>query len=187
MRAYLTVAVLLLLIFGGIGGYLYSKFSVMAGMDFTPPPVTVAAATAREDVWETELEAVGTVRARRGVELSAETSGEIIAITAESGDSLKAGDLIVTLNDSVEQASRERQIASLELARLLFERDASLVEQKSIPQSQYDRSKADLDTAIATLAETEARLVECLKAWKLPAVDADHTKLGEGLRTVAKP
>ncbi len=158
MRAYLTVAVLLLLIFGGIGGYLFSKFSMLAGMDFTPPPVTVAAATAREDIWKTELEAVGTIRARRGVELSAETSGEIIAITAESGDSVSQGDLIVTLNDSVEQASRERQIANLELARLLFERDASLIKQKSIPQSQYDRSKADLDSATATLAETEARL-----------------------------
>lgn len=158
MRAYLTVAVLLLLIFGGIGGYLFSKFSMLAGADFTPPPVTVAAATAREDVWKTELEAVGTIRARRGVELSAETSGEIIAITAESGDSVNEGDLIVTLNDSVEQASRERQIANLELARLLFERDASLIKQKSIPQSQYDRSKADLDSATATLAETEARL-----------------------------
>jgi membrane fusion protein (multidrug efflux system) len=32
------------------------------------------------------------------------------------------------------------------------------VKQKSIPQSQYDRSKADLDSAIAQLAETEARL-----------------------------
>jgi len=33
-----------------------------------------------------------------------------------------------------------------------------LVKQKSIPQTQYDRSKADLDSAIAQLAETEARL-----------------------------
>ena len=158
MRAYLTVAVLLLLIFGGIGTFLFGKFSMLAGMDFTPPPVTVAAATAREDVWETKLETVGTIRATRGVELSAETSGEIIAISANSGDSVVAGDLIVTLNDSVELASRERQIANLELAKLLFERDASLVKKKSIPQSQYDRSKADLDSAIATLAETEARL-----------------------------
>ena len=132
MRAYLTVAVLLLLIFGGIGTFLFGKFSMLAGMDFTSPPVTVAVATAREDVWETELEAVGTIRATRGVELSAETSGEIIAISANSGDSVIAGDLIVTLNDSVELASRERQIANLELAKLLFERDASLVKKKEV-------------------------------------------------------
>ena len=66
--------------------------------------------------------------------------------------------LLITLNDKIEQASRESQIASLELARLLFERDQQLVKQKSIPQSQYDRSRADLDSATAQLAETEARL-----------------------------
>ena len=101
---------------------------------------------------------MGTIRAARGVELSAETSGEIIAITVQSGEQVKAGQAMLTLNDSVEQASRKRQEANLELARLLYERDASLVKKKSIPQSQYDRSQADLDSAIAQLAETDARL-----------------------------
>ena len=101
---------------------------------------------------------MGTIRAARGVELSAETSGEVIAIAVTSGRAGEAGQRMLTLNDSVEQASRKRQEANLELARLLYERDASLVKQKSIPQSQYDRSKADLDSAIAQLAETDARL-----------------------------
>jgi membrane fusion protein (multidrug efflux system) len=43
-------------------------------------------------------------------------------------------------------------------SRWTYKRDASLVKQKSIPQSQYDRSKANLDSAIAQLAETDARL-----------------------------
>lgn len=158
MRAYLFVVLLLLLIFGSVGGYLYNKFSVLAGMDFTPPPITIAAATAQSAVWPSQLEAVGTILAARGVELSAETSGEIIAITVESGAQVKAGQAILTLNDSVELASLHRQEANLTLARLLFERDESLVKKKSIPQSQFDRSRADLDSAIAQLAETKARL-----------------------------
>jgi membrane fusion protein (multidrug efflux system) len=104
------------------------------------------------------LEAVGTIRAARGVELSAESSGEVIAVAVKSGDRVKAGDVLVTLNDSVEQASIERQQANLTLARLLFERDKSLIKKKSIPQSQYDRSRADLDGALAQLAETQAIL-----------------------------
>lgn len=158
MRAYLFVALLLVLIFGSIAGYLYNKFSTLAGMDFTPPPITIGAATARATNWPSRLEAVGTIRAARGVELSAEASGEVIAISVNSGDQVKQGQSLLTLNDSVERASRERQQSNLELARLLYERDARLVKQKSIPQSQYDRSKADLDGAIAQLAETEARL-----------------------------
>jgi membrane fusion protein (multidrug efflux system) len=158
VRAYLFVIALLVLIFGGIGGYLYNKFSSLAAMDFTPPPATIAAGVAVSETWPSSLAAVGTIQAVRGVELATEASGEVIEITVASGDQVTAGQLLLTLNDSVEQASKERQEANLELARLLFERDASLVKQKSIPQSQYDRSRADLDSATAQLAETEARL-----------------------------
>jgi membrane fusion protein (multidrug efflux system) len=158
LRAYLFVVLLLVLIFGSIAGYLYNKFSTLAGTDFTPPPITIAAATSQSAIWPAELEAVGTIRAARGVELSAETSGEVIAIRVQSGDQVKAGQPILTLNDSMERANLKRQEANLKLARLLYERDSSLVKKKSIPQSQYDRSQADLDSAIAQLAETDARL-----------------------------
>lgn len=158
LRAYLLVVVLLLLIFGSIAGFLYNKFSVLANTDFTPPPITIAAATAQSAIWPSELEAVGTIRAARGVELSAETSGEVIDIAVDSGEKVKAGQPILTLNDNVEKAGRNQQEANLKLARQLFERDARLIKQKSIPQSQYDRSVADLDSAIAQLAETNAQL-----------------------------
>lgn len=158
MKAYLFVIGLLILIFGAIGGYLYQKFSALAAMDFSPPPVTIAASTARSESWGERLNAVGTIQAVRGVELTSETSGEITRIHFDSGDSVEAGKLLVVLNDEVEQASRQNQIASLDLAEILFERDRALIEQKSIPQSQYDRSRADLERARAQLAETEARL-----------------------------
>ena len=126
MRAYLIAAALLLVIFGSIAGYRYQRYSTAMSTDWTPPPVTVAAATARQETWPTTLEAVGTIRAARGVNLAAETSGEIIEISVDSGDQVSAGQLLLTLNDSVEQASRKRQEANLVLARQLFDRDASL-------------------------------------------------------------
>ncbi|QFU75265.1 efflux RND transporter periplasmic adaptor subunit [Halioglobus maricola] len=158
MRAYLYVAVILLVIFGGISGYLYNKFSAFASMDFSPPPATVAVATARADTWPSLLEAVGTIRAVRGANLAAETSGEVTDISVVSGQEVAAGQLLLTLNDSLEQASRGRAEANLVLAQQLYERDESLIKQKSIPQSQFDRSKADLDIAIASIAEIEAQL-----------------------------
>lgn len=158
MRAYLIVVVLLLAIFGSIAAYLYARFSAFASMDFTPPPVTIAAGIARAERWEQHLEAVGSIKALRGVDLTSESSGEITAINFGSGDTVSTGQLLLVLNDEVEQASRRNQIASLDLAKILFERDQKLVAQKSIPQSQYDRSKADLERARAQLAETEARI-----------------------------
>ena len=158
MRAYLIAVALLLAIFGGTGAYLYLRFSALASQDFRPPPVTIAAATARSDIWPTYLEAVGTLRSVHGADLASETSGEITAIEFASGDNVQKGQLLLVLNDDIEQAARLNEIASLELAEILYERDAKLVKQQSIPQSQYDRSKADLDRARAQLAETEARI-----------------------------
>jgi membrane fusion protein (multidrug efflux system) len=158
VRPYLLAGGLLLLIFGSITAYLGNRFYTLANTDFTPPPVTIAAAHAKEEIWEQYLEAVGTIRAARGADLSAETSGEITSINFESGDYVEAGRELVVLNDEVEQASRLSQVAALELAEILFERDSQLIEQKSIPQSQFDRSRADLHQARAMLAETEARI-----------------------------
>ncbi len=158
MRAYLVATLILVAIFGSIFGYFYYRLATPGGADYAPPPIAVNSERALLESWQAKLESVGTIKARRGVSLSTEQSGEITAIAVSSGEQVKAGDLLLTLNDKVEQASRERQIANLKLARLLYERDAKLVTQKSIPQSQYDRSRADLDSAVAQLAETEAQL-----------------------------
>ncbi len=158
MRAYLLVVALLIAIFGAIAAYLYAQNSAGRNVDFTPPPVTIAAAVARQEEEEAYLDAVGTVKAIRGIDLTSESTGEITALHFDSGDEVEAGQLLLVLNDEIEQASRLNQIASRKLAELLFERDRQLFEQKSAPKTQYDRSKADLERARAQLAETEARL-----------------------------
>ena len=158
MKAYLVVVVLLLAIFGSIGAYLYQRFSAFANMDFTPPPVTIAVSSARLDTWSETLNAVGSIKAVHGVELTSESSGEVTAIRFDSGDQVQEGALLIVLNDQVEQASRRSQIATLELADILFRRDRTLMDKGSIPETQFDRSRADLERARAELAETEARI-----------------------------
>lgn len=180
MRAYLTATLLLIAIFGAISGYLYQRISGLASQDFTAPPVIIAAAVADTARWPETLAATGTIRARYGVELSTEESGEITHVEVQSGDRVSTGQLLVQLNNRAELAARERQQAAVELAQLLFERDAKLLEQKSVPQSQYDRSRANLDVALAELAETEALLA--YKALRAPfdgTVGIVHAKVGD--------
>jgi membrane fusion protein (multidrug efflux system) len=154
----MIVIALLVVLFGSIGGYLYQRFSAFASMDFTPPPVTIAASIATKEIWQQSLSAVGTIRSVNGIDLTSETSGVITSIQFDSGKTVARGELLVVLNDEIERASRQNQIASLGLAQILFDRDRALIEQKSIPQTQYDRSLADLERAKAQLAETDARL-----------------------------
>lgn len=158
MRSYIATAVALLLIFGSIAGFNYWQTASSAGSRYIPPPIVIAAATSREETWDQYLNSVGTIKAVNGVELTSETSGQITQLLFDSGDVVAKGELLVVLNDTVEQASKQNQIASLNLAKVLHERDAKLINQRSIPQSQYDRSLADLQRAKAQLSETEARL-----------------------------
>jgi len=158
VRAYIFVIVLLSLIFGSIGASVYVRNSASARGDYTPPPVTIAAGVARQETRSTFLDAVGTIKAIRGIDLTSESAGEIRSLHFDSGDEVEAGQLLLVLNDEIEQASRLNQIASRKLAQILFERDRQLIEQKSIAKAQFDRSKADLERAGAQLAETEARL-----------------------------
>lgn len=158
MKAYAIAIALLLVIFGSIGGFLYKRFAAFGNMNFTPPPVTIAASVANVETWSETLNAVGTIRSVRGVELTSETSGEIIEIRFKSGDRVQAGQLLVVLNDREQLAARRNQAAAVDLAELLYKRDASLIERKSIPQTQFDRTSADLERARAQFAETEARL-----------------------------
>ena len=158
MRPYLLAIALLLALSVGIGGYQYLRFTKLAGMDFTPPPVTIGIASAATEEWATHLESVGTLRAVHGVNLTAETSGQVTSVDIDSGQQVAAGQLLLVLNDEVEQAARKRQLATRELARVLFERDLKLIGQNSISQSRFDTTKADLARAEAELAEIEARL-----------------------------
>lgn len=160
MRSYAVTIVALLLIFGSIAGFIYLQASGSADSYYAPPPVVIAAATSTIETWDQYLDSVGTIKAVHGVELSSETSGQITALNFDSGDIVSKGELLLILNDTVEQASKQNQIASLELAKILHERDAKLIAQKSIPQSQYDRSRADLQRAQAQLTETQARLLQ---------------------------
>ncbi len=158
MRAYLIVAVLLIGIFGSIAGYLHVRFTALAEMDFQPPPVTVAASVARLERWDSYLDAIGTVKAVHGIELTSEENGEVIRINFKSGGRIEKGQLMVVLNNKVEQANLQSRKATLTLAKLLFEHDKKLLKQQSISQIRFDRSKADMERASAQVAEGEARL-----------------------------
>ena len=158
MRAYLLAIALLLTLLGGTAFFIYQRFAAMAGGAYAPPPVTVAAAVAEERPWRELIDAVGTVRAARGILLNAQVSGDITTLHVASGQDVAAGDPLFDIDDEQERATRERLEARLRLARQLYERDARLIRENSIPQSQLDRSSADFEAAQAELAEIDALL-----------------------------
>jgi multidrug efflux system membrane fusion protein len=138
---FLIVAILMLLVAGGLYGYqqfvkgmMGQIFAAMAN----PPPAPVSVAEAVSQPVPRTLEGIGTIDAVRQVMISPEVSGRISGILFEAGDIVKAGDILLEMNDDQEEADLAIYKAQAKLAELNLNRSSKLVDVAS--PAQYRRS-----------------------------------------------
>lgn len=150
-RKIIIAVVIVLLIGGGLAGIKAFQIRTLmqAGAAFAPPPESVGSATVREEKWQKTLTAIGSVVAIQGVTITPELAGTVREIAFESGAPVAQGDLLVRLDTSTEEAQLRSVEAQFELAGLNLERERKLREQKMVSQSE-------LDTAEATMKQTQA-------------------------------
>src|ERR1041385_8085587 len=98
-KRMLIMLALVGIVFGAIFGFQIFKSKmiakVMAGIGSQPQ--TVSTTTAETQEWRTQLQAVGTLRAVRGADLSVEIAGIVEEINFNSGDDVEAGKLLLRL------------------------------------------------------------------------------------------
>lgn len=150
-RKIIIAGVIVLLIGGGLAGIKAFQIRTLmqAGAAFAPPPESVGSATVREEKWQKTLAAIGSVVAIQGVTITPELAGTVREIAFESGAQVAQGDLLVRLDTSTEEAQLRSVEAQFELAGLNLERERKLREQNMVSQSE-------LDTAEATMKQTQA-------------------------------
>ncbi len=158
---------------GLVGGVSYFQFVFKPGMvkkalsaAFAPKPTAVNVEPARLDDWTPELTAIGTLRAYQGVMIAPQVASLVSAIHFESGDDVKQGQLLVSLDDSVEQADLANGLAQLKNAEVTLERQKTLVKGGNTPQSSVDSAIATRDSAAATVQH--ARAIIAQKAIRAP-------------------
>ena len=157
IKRLILVLLLLTAMFGGIFGWKYFSAQKMATMMAQPPPpATIASVEVKLEAWQPYLNAVGSVEATQGVSVTTEVPGQVNNILAESGQHVEAGEVILQLDDSVDKAELEGLIAQHTLAKLQFERARKLVKERSVSQSEYDQSRAQMDGAAATVTSKRA-------------------------------
>lgn len=121
-------------------------------------PQTVSSTVANLQRWDSKIDAVGTMRAVRGVDLSSEVAGLIEAIYFDSGDEVQAGTLLVMLRADDEVAALTSLQADADLAALTYERDLRQLKEKSVPQATVDIDAANLEKSRAFVAEQKAKI-----------------------------
>jgi membrane fusion protein (multidrug efflux system) len=119
-------------------------------------PYEVEIVTVEPRRFRETLFATGSLRARESVTLQAERAGVVEAVRFEEGQPVKAGDVLLLIDDSELQAQLDSAKARLELAVANEKRDRALLEtSRLISEAAYDQSLAGLHTA-----EADAKLIE---------------------------
>lgn len=146
------------LIFAGIIAFQNFKGSMikkyMAQM--STKPQTVSTVVAEYEVWSSKIEAVGTLRAVSGVDISSEVAGIVESVYFESGDHVVQGTLLVKLRADDEIAVLASLKADAHLANLTYERDLQQLKDKAIAQSIVDLDSATLEKSLALIQQQEA-------------------------------
>jgi membrane fusion protein, multidrug efflux system len=156
-KLMITLASLALLI-GVPAAIKMQQFSAMAAMSMEMPPEKVTAAAARAEQWPNTLTATGSLVAVQGVTISAELGGKITEIAFKSGDKVKAGDLLVRMDISAEEAQLRSAEAAAKLARINLDRNRDLRANKTVSQSDLDTSEANFKQATAQADNVRAAI-----------------------------
>ena len=123
-----------------------------------PPPQAVGTAPAKAAEWESLLEAVGSVEAGRGVTISNEVPGVVRAIRFDSGAKVRAGQVLVELDASVERAQLSSLQARRDLATTSATRTRRLEAGGASTKAQLDADEAQLKTVSADAQALAAQI-----------------------------
>lgn len=157
----MTIMLLLVgIFFGCLFGFIFYK-SYMMKQYFSSmgaPIVTVSSIEAKSQDWQPKFKASGSLRAIRGVDVTAELPGLVNSIEFTPGANVKAGDVLVQLNSAAELAQLRSLEALAELASITYERDKLQYAIKAISKETLDTDAADLKNKIAQVAQQTAIL-----------------------------
>ena len=145
-------------ILGGVFGYgtfynrMVAKFMASRGI----PPQTVSTIKADISEWQPEMRAVGTLRAVRGADLSAQVSGIVSEVHFESGSEVAEGALLVKLMDADDVAKLNALKATAALAKITYDRDTQQFKSQTISKQALDTDEQNLRNAEAQVAQQQA-------------------------------
>jgi membrane fusion protein (multidrug efflux system) len=154
----LIVGIVFFLIFG------FGAFrSVMIGKflaTLSDQTQTVATTTAQTSAWQPTVDAVGSVVAINGANLSAEVDGIVDTIDFESGQTVPAGKLLMTLRPNNDDAVLRELAAAAELDRITYRRDVKQLQADAVAQATVDSDRATLESAEAQVDAQRALMEE---------------------------
>ncbi len=140
----------------GLGTVKTAQIKDAMSISHTPPPSSVTTYEAREVEWRSTHRAIGTLAPVQGVTISADADGTIIRIPVENGALVKAGDILIEIDTTVEDAQLAAAEARAGLAKINLDRAQSLLGNNTVAKSEFDVADATYKQAMAEVASIKA-------------------------------
>jgi membrane fusion protein (multidrug efflux system) len=149
-----------LLVTGGLGYFKYAQIqaAIAYGESFPEPSETVEVVTVKQVSWQKKLVTTASLVASQSLELRTEVAGRVKAIGFLPGGEVKAGQVLLSLDDSVEQAQLAGAEASLKLQKLKLQRRKMLTEKKLNAADDLDVAEANYSTSLAQVKALKAQI-----------------------------
>ena len=124
------------------------------------PPIPVTTQRVQTRPWNDTVQALGTVKARESVTVTAKVSETVRSVHFDSGDLVRAGAPLVTLSGDSQQAELAAAQAAAKEAEQLLRRQDELATQQLIARSTLDTQRATRDAADARVRQIRTQLAD---------------------------
>lgn len=133
-------------------------------------PIPVIVAETKVSKMTDRIEAIGTLRARESVTITATVTDKITRINFDDGQRVNTGDILVEMTSAEEHAVLEEEISTFEEVKKQLNRILQLIESEAVPQTLLDQQRREYETAQARLRQVESRLQDRLIIAPFPGV-----------------
>ncbi len=122
------------------------------------PPMPVETTEVKVANSEQTLSAIGSLHSDESVVVASEIAGRITRIGFDEGTTVKAGKLLVQLDDSVLQAELDRAMAGRNLSEANYKRAEALLLDRAVSERERDEAYAQWQLDEANVRLTQAQL-----------------------------
>ena len=120
--------------------------------------IAVTTATVRSERLSKNLEALGNARANESVDISSKTSNIVTAVRFRDGETVRARQVLVQLDDATARADVAAAQAAVTESESQFNRSRELLNTQALSKSSFDQLEATLKANRARLQAATARL-----------------------------
>src|SRR5215475_9846281 len=142
----------------GLLKYFQIQTAIAQASTFQPPPEAVTTTTVQKEAWRPTIKAIGTVAPVQGVTVSADLPGVVEKISFESGQRVRAGQTLLMLDTSQEEAQLAAAVAKHRLAELNLARMKGLLDKGVTSRAEFDTASAEQEQGEANVSEMRATI-----------------------------